>query len=114
VLELFGLLVNVVPRDADDIGEEALDHPVSRDDVLGVAPPFQREVNRTAGIALDVAVALEAPQHLVHRRRRELHRARQVRTRHRQACLKEPKKAFEVLLLGCRRMLSGHAMIVAA
>ena len=36
VLELLGLLVDVVPRDADDVGEEALDHPVAADDALGL------------------------------------------------------------------------------
>ena len=36
VFELLGLFVDVVPRDADHVGKESLDHAVTADDVLGV------------------------------------------------------------------------------
>ena len=39
VLEALGLLVHVVPRHADDVGQEALDQPVAADDRLGVLAP---------------------------------------------------------------------------
>ena len=42
VLEVLGLLVDVVPRDADDVGQEALDHPVAADDPLGVLATGRR------------------------------------------------------------------------
>ncbi len=75
VLELLGLLVHVVPRDADHVGEEALDHPVAADEPLGVLAALGRERDRPLGVAGDVAVALEPAEHLVHGRRGELHRA---------------------------------------
>jgi hypothetical protein len=36
VLEALGLLVDLVPGDAEDVGEEALDQAVAADDPLGV------------------------------------------------------------------------------
>ena len=36
VLEPLGLLVHVVPRDPEDVGQEALDQPMATDDRLGV------------------------------------------------------------------------------
>ena len=36
VLDPLRLLVHLVPGDAEDVGEEALDHPVAADDVAGV------------------------------------------------------------------------------
>ena len=36
VLEPLGLLVHLVPRDPEHVGEEALDQPVAADDALGV------------------------------------------------------------------------------
>ena len=53
--------------------------------------------------ARDVAVALQAADHLVHRRRGELHRPREVGRRHRQLGLLQPEQALQVLLLGHRR-----------
>ena len=40
VLEALGLLVDLVPRDPEDVGEEALDQPVAADDALGVLAPL--------------------------------------------------------------------------
>ena len=37
VLEPLGLLVHLVPGDAEHVGEEALDQPVAADDRLGLA-----------------------------------------------------------------------------
>ncbi len=42
VLEPLGLLVDLVPRDAQDVGEEALDQPVAADDLLGVLEAGRR------------------------------------------------------------------------
>jgi hypothetical protein len=39
VLEALGLLVDLVPRDAEDVGEEALDEPVAADDALACSWP---------------------------------------------------------------------------
>jgi hypothetical protein len=103
VLEVLGLLVHVVPRDADDVGQEPLDHPVAADQALGVIAPGGRELDRALGVAGDVAVALEPAEHLVDGRGGELHGTRQVGPRHRKAGLEQPEQALEVLLLGgCR------------
>ena len=113
VLELLRLLVDVIPRNADDIGEEPLDHPVAADDRLGVLAPGGGEVDRPPGVTNDVPVALEPSEHLVHGRRRQLHRPRQVGAGHRQARLEQPEQRLEVLLFGYCRMLAGHVVIVA-
>ena len=42
VLEALGLLVDLVPRDAEDVGQEALDQAVAADDALGVVEPADR------------------------------------------------------------------------
>ena len=75
--------------------------------------PLVREGDRLVGGAGDVAVALEAPDHLVHGRRGQLHRARHVGARHRQPGLLEPEDGLEVLLLGDGRVVVGHAVIVS-
>ena len=46
VLEPLGLLVDLVPGDAEDVGEEALDQPVAADDRLGVVAPLVGERQR--------------------------------------------------------------------
>src|SRR5205085_5519219 len=89
-----------VPRDAEDVGEEALDQPVAADDALGVRDALVGEADRLVARARDVAVALEAADHLVHRRRRELHGARYVGAGHREARLLQPEERLEILLLG--------------
>ena len=81
---------------------------VAADDALGVLEARLGEADRLARRALDVAVALEAHDHLVHRRGRELHRARDVRAGHRQARLLQPEERLEVLLLGDGGVLGGH------
>ena len=81
---------------------------------LGVLGARVGEGDRLVARARDVAVALEAADHLVHRRRRELHRPRDVRAGHRQAGLLQPEERLEVLLLGdggVRRWPCGHRMI---
>ena len=100
VLEPFGLLVDVVPRHAHDVGEEPLDQSVARHDLLGVAPALVREVDGLFGVARDVAVALQTAEHLVHGRRGQLHGPGEVRAGHGQARLVQPEQRLEVLLLG--------------
>ncbi len=100
VLEPLGLLVHVVPGNADDIGQKALDQAVARDDLLGIAPAPTGERDRLVGVAGDVAVALEPPDHLMDGRSGQLHRPRQIRPGHRQARLLQPEQRLEVLLLG--------------
>ena len=114
VLEPLGLLVHLVPRDPEHVGEEALDQPVAADDALGVLAPVLGEGEHLVGAARDVAVALEPADHLVHGRRRELHRARDVRPRHRQAGLLEPEDGLEVLLLGDGGVVVRHAVILSS
>src|SRR4051812_11365317 len=70
VLQPLRLLVELVPRDAEDVGEEALDQPVAADDGLRVLAPRLGEDERLVGRAGDVAVAVEAPDHLMDGRRR--------------------------------------------
>jgi hypothetical protein len=108
VLEVLGLLVDVVPGDAHHVGQEALDQAVARDDVLGVLAAVLGEGDRLVGVAGDVAVALQPAKHLVHGGRRELHRPGQVGAGHRQTRLVEPEQALEILLLGLGRVLLGH------
>ena len=43
VLEPLGLLVDLVPRDAEDVGQEALDQAVAADDAAGVLAPVLGE-----------------------------------------------------------------------
>ena len=100
VLEPFGLLVHVVPRHAHDVGEEPLDQTVARHDLLGVAPALVREVDGLLGVARDVAVALQTAEHLVHRRRGQLHRPGEVCAGHGQSRLVQPEERLEVFLLG--------------
>ena len=69
VFEPLGLLVDLVPRDAEDVGEEALDQAVAPDDRLGVSRPSSVKKIVLSG-ARDVAVLLQAPDHLVDRRAR--------------------------------------------
>ena len=45
VLEPLGLLVDLVPRDPEHVGEEALDQPVAADDALGVLAPVLGEAS---------------------------------------------------------------------
>ena len=104
MLEPLGLLVHVVPRDADDVGQEPLDQPVAADDRLRLLEPVVGEPQRLVLRARDVAVLLEAADHLVHGRRREPHRAGDVRARDRQLRLHQPVDDLEVLLLGRSRM----------
>ncbi len=85
VLEALGLLVDLVPGNAEHVGQEALDQAVAADDALGVRGAAVGEGDRAVAAARDVAVALEAADHLVHGRRGELHRARDVGAGHRQA-----------------------------
>ena len=108
VLEPLGLLVDLVPRDPEHVGEEALDQAVAADDALGVLGARVGERDRLVARARDVAVALEAADHLVHRRGRELHRARDVGAGHRQTRLLQPEERLEVLLLGDGGVI-GHA-----
>ena len=73
VLEVLGLLVHVVPRDPDDVGEEPFDQPVSADDRLGVvAPGPVKSIERSSSRG-HVAVPLEPAEHLVDGRGGELH-----------------------------------------
>jgi hypothetical protein len=108
VLQPLGLLVHVVPRDADDVGQEALDQAVAAGDLLRLATPLLREGDRAVAGARDVAVALEPAEHLVHRRGRQLHGAREVGTRHREPGLVEPEQHLEVLLLRHGHVLVRH------
>ena len=80
VLEALGLLVDLVPGHAQDVGEEALDQAVAAHDALGVLGAAVGERDRAVGAAGDVAVALEAADHLVDGRRpRAASRARRWR-----------------------------------
>ena len=92
----------------EDVGEEALDQAVAADDALGVLGARVGEGDRLVARARDVAVALEAADHLVDRRRRELHRPGDVGARHRQTGLLQPEEGLEVLLLGDGGVI-GHA-----
>ena len=104
VLDPLGLLVDLVPGDPEDVGEEALDHPVAADDVAGVLASGLGEGKRFVRVALDVAVVDQPADHLVHGRRRELHRAGDVGAGHRQPGLLEPEHDLEILLLGDGRV----------
>ena len=103
MLDPLRLLVDLVPGDPEDVGEEALDHPVALDDVGRVLAAGLGEFERFVGFALDVAVADQAADHLVDGGGRELHRAGDVGPGHRQSGLVDPEHDLEVLLLGDRR-----------
>ncbi len=100
VLEALGLLVDLVPGHAEDVGEEALDQAVPAHDPLGVLGAAGGERDRAVGAARDVAVELEAADHLVDGGRRELHGAGDVGAGHGQAGLLQPEEDLQVLLLG--------------
>ena len=111
VLDPLRLLVHLVPRDPEHVGEEALDHPVAAHDVLGVLAAGVGEGQRAVGPARDVAVALEPPDHLVDGRRGQLHGPGDVGAGHRQPRLVEPEDGLEVLLLGDGGLgLGGHVL----
>src|SRR4051812_19693339 len=65
VLQPLGLLVDLVPRDPEDVSEKALDEAVAAHDALGVLGARVGEGDRLVARARDVAVALEATDHLV-------------------------------------------------
>jgi hypothetical protein len=109
VLEALGLLVDLVPGDAEDVGEEALDHPVPAHDRGGVAVALLGELERLVGGLAHVPVGLQPADHLVDGRCGELHGAGDVGARDRQARLLEPEDRLEVLLFGDRRLLARHA-----
>src|SRR5215211_1241764 len=109
MLEPFGLLVDLVPRDAEDVGEEPLDQAVAAHDLPGLLASALRELERLVVAAAHVAVALEAADHLVNGRRGELHRPRDVRAGDREPRLLQPEHRLEVLLLGDRGVIRGHA-----
>jgi hypothetical protein len=108
VLQALCLLVDLVPRDVEDVGEEALDQPVAAYDAGGVLTSGAGEGDRLVATAGDVAVSLEAPDHLVHRGRGHLHRARDVGAGHGKASLLEPEDDLEVLLLGDGGLVVRH------
>ena len=67
MLPLAGLLVGVGPRQPEDVGEEALGEAVAAHDPLGQARgPASAEPDRAVDV--DQAFALEALDHLRHRR----------------------------------------------
>ena len=108
MLQVLGLLVDVVPGHAHHIGEEALDHPVAGDQALRVLAAVDGERDRALAVALDVAVALQAPQHLVHGGGRQLHGPGQVGARHGQPGLEQPEQALQIFLLGDGGRLVDH------
>jgi len=69
VLEAFGLLVDLVPGDLQDVGQEALDHAVAAGDLLGLGTAVLGQVEDLVVAAGDVAVTLEPLDHLVDRGR---------------------------------------------
>jgi hypothetical protein len=108
VLEPLRLLVHLIPGDAEHVGQEALDQAVAANDLLGLALAARGERDHLVGAARDVVVALEAADHLVHRRRRQLHRAGDVGAGHRQAGLVQPVEGLEVPALGVGEIGDGH------
>jgi hypothetical protein len=113
VLEPLGLLVDLVPGDPENVGEEALDQPVTVDDLRCLLVPVLGEGERLVAGPLDVAVVLEATDHLVHGRRRELHRAGDVGAGDRQPGLIQPEHRLQVLLLRDCRLIGGHGAMLA-
>ncbi len=113
MLQALGLLVDLVPRDPEDVGEEALDQAMAADDRLRVVATVVGEAKRLVVGAADVAVALEPADHLVDGRRRELHRPGDVGPGDRQPGLLEPEHDLEVLLLSdCRVVLSHRESMI--
>ena len=72
--------------------------------------PLGGEADRLVAAAGDVAVALEPADHLVDRRRGELHRARDVRAGHRELGLLQPEQRLQVLLLGDGGLVGCHGV----
>ena len=112
MLDPLRLLVHLVPGDVQHVGEEALDHPVAADDVGGALAAVLGEGQRFVLVALDVAVLDQAADHFVDGRRRQLHRAGDVGTGHRQARLVDPEHRLEVLLLRHGCLLGCHLLLL--
>ena len=112
VLDPLRLLVDLVPGDVQHVGEEALDHPVAADDVGGALAAVLGEGERFVLVALDVAVLDQPADHFVDGRRRQLHRAGDVGTGHRQARLVDPEHRLEVLLLRHGCLLGCHLVLL--
>ena len=105
VLERVGLLVHLVPRDAEDLHEERLDQAVARDDAAAERLALLGEREALALVAHDQAVVDEAPHHLERGRLRDAHRTREVGLRGVDAGLVHPEELLEVLLDGrCERL----------
>jgi len=81
---------------------------VAADDRLRMLAALVGEREHLLLVAGDVAVALQPADHLVHGRRRELHRAGDVGAGDRQAGLLEPEDDLEVLFLGDGRVILSH------
>jgi hypothetical protein len=113
VLESLGLLVDLVPRDPEHVGEKALDQTMAAYDRLRVLATFGGEAEGLVGRTTDVAVGLEPADHLAHRRGRELHRPGDVGRGHRQLRLLQPEERLQVLLLGDRDLLAAHQLRVS-
>ena len=67
MLPLARLDVGVGPRQAEDVGEQALGQPVAADDLLGQAPAVVGEVDGAA-VEVDEALAVHPLDHLGHGR----------------------------------------------
>ena len=76
--------------------------------IVGRADPRGNRPRRTFEITARGEAALEAPEHLVHGRSGQLHRARQICSGHRQPGLEQPEQGLEVVLLGFGGACSGH------
>jgi hypothetical protein len=100
VLERVRLLVDLVPRDLEHGGQEGLDQPMARDDLLRDLAPVRREVQALALVPLHEPVVDEAPDHLRDARLRDVHAAREVRLGRLDPRLLEPEELLEVVLLG--------------
>src|SRR4029078_6815604 len=59
VLYSLRLLVDLVPGDPEDVGEEALDQAVAGDDRLGVAAPVIGAAQGLFGLAREVAIVAQ-------------------------------------------------------
>ena len=69
VLKALGLLMDLIPRNPQHVGEEPLDQSMAPDDRLRVLAARVGERDRLVTRARDVSVPLEPADHLVHRRR---------------------------------------------
>jgi hypothetical protein len=105
VLQPLRLLVHVVPRDAEDVGQEALHQAVAAHQRGRVLAPVVGEVDGLVRVTRDVPVALEPPDHLVHRRGGQMHRPGEVGAGHRQPSLLEPVDPLQVFLFGDSRFV---------